>query len=128
MKDMEEAPAAEAERAGDVLDSTSLHELRQLEVDGAEGLVAQLFGSFLNQAGTELAALRSALRSGDVALTGDVSHRLRGTAATLGATGVVRVCEDLEAAAASDHLALYGSLLERLESELVRVARVVDAL
>lgn len=128
MDEIRQAPTPGAERAGDPVDSTSLHELRQLEAEGVEGLVAQLFASFLTQAGTEIAVLRAALGSGDVAVIGNVSHRLRGTAATLGAMGIVYVCEELEVAAASGRLGLYASLLEHLESEFVRVARVVDAL
>lgn len=114
--------------AGDALDSARLDELRQLEVHGAEGLLAKLFETFLTDAGAGVGALRSALEAGDVTAAGYVCHRLKGTAATLGATEVVHVCMELEAAISSGGLQLYPSLLERLESELVRVARAADAL
>lgn len=109
----------------DVIDPVRLSALRELESEGSPGVVDALFRSFLNQAEADLTALASEHGPGDATAVSLVCHRLRGTAATLGVLGVVRVCEELEAAAGRGGPS--PELLGRLESELFRVASTVRA-
>ncbi|MGH9264500.1 MAG: Hpt domain-containing protein [Acidimicrobiales bacterium] len=108
-----------------MIDPVRLSALRELESEGSPGVVDALFRSFLNQAGGDLTALASEDGAGDANAVRIVCHRLRGTAATLGVLGVVRVCEELEAAAGRGRPP--PELLGRLESELSRVAATVRA-
>ena len=71
------------------------------------------------------AELRSALESGNAREVAFSAHRLRGTAAAVGANTLMALCADLEQRARDDSLDDLGQLLERLE----RASRAVrDAL
>lgn len=121
---VERAPAVEAL---ETLDAARLAELREIEVNGAPGLVAALFDAFFPQAAADVATLASAAETEDSGLVGRASHRLRGAAGTLGAERLAEAGAALEAAASAGEVSRYPALFERVRSELAVVRSTVDA-
>jgi two-component system sensor histidine kinase/response regulator len=117
-----------AQSAAEVLDPDRLAELRHLDSTGnGSALVGRLVDAFLASAPADLAELRAAIQCGDGTAAAHVAHRLRGAAGTLGSTGMVEVCEEVEALARAGRLPPADDLLCRLEQEFDRVTNVRDA-
>jgi two-component system, sensor histidine kinase and response regulator len=120
--------AGSAELAGDVLDPDRLAELGQLDSAGnGSALFGTLVNWFLARVPAELADLRAAVQCGDSTAVACVAHRLKGAAGTLGSSGMVSLCEQLEVFASAGALPPAGDLLWRLEQEFDRVTSVLDA-
>jgi two-component system, sensor histidine kinase and response regulator len=117
-----------AQSAAEVLDPDRLAELQHLDSTGnGSALVGRLVDAFLASAPADLAELRAAIQCGDATAVAHVAHRLRGAAGTLGSTGMVEVCEEVEALARAGRLPPADDLLCRLEQEFDRVTNVRDA-
>ena len=121
-------PAVAAQSGVAVLDESRLTELGRLDATGTAVLVSRLVECFLDRIPIDLAELRVALDQGDAARVAQIAHRLRGAAGTVGSSGMVSLCEQLEVLAHTRPMALAGDLLPRLELEFDRVIRALDAL
>ena len=86
-------------------------------------LYASLFEMLLTEAASGLAEMRSALAGGDARELGERAHRLRGGAASLGATAMAETARELQDASRGGELVGAGELLDRLELELEQRAR-----
>jgi CheY-like chemotaxis protein len=115
-----EATPVSSEDASRLLDMTILAELRQLEQDGEQGLLRELLEVFQVQAPEEVARLRAAVQAGDTGAFKSVAHRLKGTAATVGARAVALRCRELEVLGRSGSLKGALELLQQLEEEYQR--------
>ena len=114
---------------GEVLDQRRLAELRVLDPTGnGAALVGRLVESFLGRIPVDLADLRAALHQGDTARALGVTHRLKGAAGTVGSSGMVSLCEQLERHARAGTVQPAGDLLPLLEQEFDRVIRALDAI
>jgi HPt (histidine-containing phosphotransfer) domain-containing protein len=114
---------------GAVLDQRRLAELGGLDPAGnGPALVARLLESFLARIPVDLADLRTAFRHGDAARALRVAHRLKGAAATVGSSGMVSLCEQLELRARAGIIQPARGLLPLLEEEFDRVIRALDAI
>ena len=125
------APAEPAAAPGPgvaVLDESRLTELGRLDTTGSAALVGRLVECFLDRIPVDLADLRAALDEGDAARVTRIAHRLKGAAGTVGSSGMVGLCGQLEVLAHTGLLPLAGDLLSRLEQEFDRVIRAPDAL
>ncbi|MGI8810566.1 MAG: response regulator [Acidimicrobiales bacterium] len=109
-----------------VLDAAQVDGLRQLaEASGEPHFLRNLVDDFLDKAGSQMTALReAAAREDEVALRA-VAHGLRGTSATMGASGVAAACQTLEDAARRGELAGPEGL-DRIARELERAATALD--
>jgi two-component system, sensor histidine kinase and response regulator len=123
------ASADPVEPAGGVLDPDRLAALGQLDSAGnGSALLGRLVDCFLTSASADLAGLHAAVQRGDRTAMTDLVHRLKGAAASLGSTGLVDLCQELEALGSADVLTPVGDLLGRLEEEFGRVTSALDAL
>jgi two-component system, sensor histidine kinase and response regulator len=114
---------------GEVLDQRRLAELGGLDPTGnGPALVGRLLESFLARIPLDLADLRTAFHQGDAARALRVAHRLKGAAATVGSSGMVSLCEQLERRACAGTVSPAGDLLPLLEQEFDRVIRALDAI
>ena len=121
-------PATAEGPAGEVLDQRRLAELGGLDPTGnGTALVGRLLESFLARIPSDLADLRTAFDHGDAARALRVSHRLKGAAATVGSSGMVRLCEQLELRTRAGTV-LPEDLLPLLEQEFGRVIRALNAI
>jgi signal transduction histidine kinase/CheY-like chemotaxis protein/HPt (histidine-containing phosphotransfer) domain-containing protein/HAMP domain-containing protein len=87
--------APRAARAPGALDPSALDEL----TDGDPELGRQVLEDYVGSLGEDLAALRAARAARDADAAGRVAHRMGSAARMVGATGVARAAEALEAAA-----------------------------
>ncbi len=123
------APAAAAHSGVAVLDESRLTELGRLDATGnGAALVSRLVECFLDRIPVDLADLRAALDQGDASRVTQIIHRLKGAAATVGSSGMVSLCERLEALVQTGAVPSAGELLSHLESEFDRVIRALDTL
>jgi two-component system, sensor histidine kinase and response regulator len=121
-------PAAMAEPTREVLDPNRLTELGGLDAtaDGS-GLIGRLAETFLRRIPVDLAELRAALDHGDVTEVTRITHRLKGAAATVGSSGMVNLCEQLDVLARAGPVPSPRDLYSRLEQEFDRVILALDA-
>jgi hypothetical protein len=112
------------------LDPVILGELRDLARNGAPNLLHDVYGVFTEDTSHELASLRAAAAAGDAGALGAIAHKLKGSAATVGATAMADVCRRIEDAATADDLGDVERLLAELETQAANVtaalARAVD--
>lgn len=105
-----------------VLDASRLDALRQMGAD-ALPLVDRIIVSFLAESSDSLAAVRRAIEQGEPAELARAAHRLRGSAATLGATRVSGICQELEQRgrdrSTGDTRVLLASLGDALDATMV---------
>jgi two-component system sensor histidine kinase/response regulator len=114
---------------GEVLDQRRLAELGRLDTTGnGPALVARLLEGFLAWIPIDLADLRAAIDHGDAAQALRVTHRLKGAAATVGSSGMVSLCEQLELRVRGRALSPATDVLALLEQEFNRVIRALDAI
>jgi len=102
------------------LDEAVLSELRVSVGDDPEFL-AELIDDFLEDAPTQVAALREAVASGDATSARRAAHTLKGTSRTFGAGELASLCQDAETAADSGDLGAAHSRLDGIEREWNRV-------
>jgi CheY-like chemotaxis protein/HPt (histidine-containing phosphotransfer) domain-containing protein len=114
---------------GEVLDQRRLAELGGLDPSGnGPALVRRLLESFLARIPADLADLRTAFGHGDAARALRVAHRLKGAAATVGSSGMVSLCEQLELRTRAGTVPPGGDLIPLLEQEFDRVIRALEAI
>jgi signal transduction histidine kinase/DNA-binding response OmpR family regulator len=116
------APAPDAPvpaAAGALLDHAHLAEMRAAA--GAE--FAQLAARFAHSSREQLAAMQAALRWEDGAALRQAAHKLRGSAAALGAAALAARCADIERRARAGEALACGTLdeLESLRESTCRV-------
>jgi PAS domain S-box-containing protein len=120
------SPAADRPGRPGVIDRDQLATLRAL--DGGDGaFLATLVESFLTSADRALPALAGAVEGGDLGALAEEAHRFRGEAATLGATGLVELCKDLESLAPPLDRTAGAALVSRAEAEITRVRDTLNS-
>ena len=113
----------------EVLDQRRLAELGGLDSSGRDSaLIGRLIECFLARIPVDLADLRTALHHGDAARALRVTHHLKGAAATVGSSGMVSLCEQLELRARAGTVPPADGLLPLLEQEFDRVIHALDAI
>lgn len=97
------------------LDMRVLDELRA-SVGGDDGFLAELVDDFLADAPEQLAALRTAVSSGDADTARRAAHTLKGTSRTFGAGEFAALCQEAEAAGAAGDLDAVRSRLDGIDA------------
>jgi signal transduction histidine kinase/CheY-like chemotaxis protein/HPt (histidine-containing phosphotransfer) domain-containing protein len=116
--------ATEGSGITDVLDPHVLEDLRMLESTSGTALLEDLSATFRIDAPARLEEMRAAIGLADVARVKSIAHRIRGSAATLGANRVFVSATEIESTAAT----LGASELQALVSQLAKeCARAMDA-
>ena len=100
------------------LDVNVLEELEQMGEASGEDLLGQLAVMFVTDADAQLLELHRALDIADAEAVSRSAHNLRGSSASLGASGLASLCGTLEIQSADGNLSNGQTLLEALESEL----------
>ena len=120
-----EAVTATDAGQGSVLDRAALDRLQE---SVGEEFVGELVGTFLGDAPTQLATLRSALEQGDAEEARRAAHTLKSNAATFGAVDLSELCRRLEEQAKTGVLAGGDELVGQAEDEYGRVEAALTAL
>lgn len=110
------------------LDPAALDRLRRLET-ASPGLLRKIIDAFLEDTPRQLDAFREAALGGNAGQLAQLAHAIRGSAANLGAHGMVDIAGDLEAQAiagdlrsASARLSDLGAEFNQVRAELLHAA------
>lgn len=97
---------------------TVAQDLVDLDDEQERELLVRMLGAFLETAPGMATALGEALEAGDPIAVEEGAHKLRGSAATLGAQPLARLCEQLEEAARAGRSPLPAPAVAALTREL----------
>jgi CheY-like chemotaxis protein/HPt (histidine-containing phosphotransfer) domain-containing protein len=114
-------PSSPGLRVPSVIDLGMLHSLRATQRPGDPDIVAEVIAIFLADAPVRLAALREAVKKGDLAAAGRTAHTLKGSAGHLGAKTLVALCTRFEDKARAGAVDSARFAVEAIEEELGRV-------
>ncbi|MBD2260224.1 GAF domain-containing hybrid sensor histidine kinase/response regulator [Pseudanabaena sp. FACHB-2040] len=117
--DLASSPEVEATEKG-VLDPESLDQLRHLAGDSAPEFLVEAIDCYLDEAPKLLQAIRSSSVAQDTATFRRSAHTLKSGSATVGATVLAQLCEQLEHRSQGQPLAAENDL-SRLEGEYAKV-------
>jgi HPt (histidine-containing phosphotransfer) domain-containing protein len=102
----------------DAIDQAKVAELEELQ----EGLFQRLAVLFLQELPSDLARLRGALGAGDASEVKETAHKIKGSAAAVGAANVSTAAAQLEKMGREGDLSSGGPGLVRLEDSLEELA------
>lgn len=110
------------------LDQTILAELVDMDAVGGLRLVRELVEIFFQEAPARLDRMRCGLSLGDSRQVVHGAHAMKGAASGLGATGMAAACGQVERQARAGLLAGLDAEVDRIESELPRLAEAMEGL
>jgi CheY-like chemotaxis protein len=127
------APAApgitlEAAPGDDVLDSSALTALRDLQGEGEPDVLAAVSADYLRDAPPRLAALHEALARADAEAVQREAHAIKGSSGSLGAVEMARLCVELEGQARAGDLIRAAELVQAIAAAFERVRAHLGAL
>jgi PAS domain S-box-containing protein len=117
------APSDTAE--AQLIDDSVLNELARLDEPGTPSMLRGLLGDYLGEMPATVSAIKQHCREADGPALARRAHKLAGTSASLGASGVADLCRRIEQQAAAGELQALPALVDELE---IRVARTRAAL
>jgi HPt (histidine-containing phosphotransfer) domain-containing protein len=85
-----------------------------------------VLAEFLRSSRDDAAELHAALASRDIARATRIAHRLKGAAASVGAHGLRRACDEIESAGRAAEVAAASHALPALDAELERIHAQVE--
>jgi signal transduction histidine kinase/CheY-like chemotaxis protein/HPt (histidine-containing phosphotransfer) domain-containing protein len=110
------------------LDAATVEELRRLGRESGDGFFGQIVGYFLEQTPNLLAEMERARSAGNGRVLAEAAHSLKGSASTLGAFGLAKICGRLHLLARDGELQRCPALLEEAQEESDRVASELRSL
>jgi CheY-like chemotaxis protein len=119
------APGSGDPADAQLIDDEVIAELARLDEPGAPSMLRGLLGDFLGEIPATVGAIKQHLQDADCAALGRRAHKLAGTSASLGASGVAELCRRIEQQVAAGDLQPMPALIDELE---IRVARTRSAL
>lgn len=102
----------------DAIDPTVIDELRSLSAPGEPALLDELIEIYVDEAPREVAAMRSAIASGDAEALGQVAHRFTSGGGSTGAMRVMELTEQLQSLGRSGTTDGAAELTESLDAAL----------
>lgn len=118
---MTTAPSRVGAAPNQPLDPQSLASIWALQTRSGPDLMTLLIGIFLEDSARVVSALRNAVITGDMHGVQQLSHRLKGSCASFGASALMSICEELEGLGRDDSAHGAAESLRCLEAEYVRV-------
>jgi two-component system, sensor histidine kinase and response regulator len=104
-----------------VIDRSLLENLRELQGDGAPDILNELIELFLSDVPLQLADLREAAEAGESNSVERIAHKLKGSAAHMGALRMRALLAELEEIGRSEELGAAPERISRAEEEFGRV-------
>ncbi|MEQ9372459.1 MAG: response regulator [Coleofasciculus chthonoplastes F3-SA18-01] len=98
-----------------------LQDLREIAGDDYEGLIAEVIDSYLEDSPPRVQAIRSAIAHDDANALHQSAHALKSSSLTIGATGLAKLCAELEALGCTGNLEPASILISRFDAEYERV-------
>jgi HPt (histidine-containing phosphotransfer) domain-containing protein len=122
----EPARAAEPEPGEGVLDPDLLDEIRALQAEGGDRLLARVIRAYFDSAPGLVEAIANALEKGDASALADAAHPLKSSSAALGALRLSELCRELEAIGRAGSTDGAPDLLDEFRLEFARVRRALE--
>jgi HPt (histidine-containing phosphotransfer) domain-containing protein len=104
-----------------------LEQLTALQTREKPDLVAQVINLYLDESPKLIAKLKRAAGASDAAEIANAAHTLKSSSANLGATGLTRLCGDIEASARADVTEQASTLVAQVETEFCSVQAALAA-
>jgi CheY-like chemotaxis protein len=111
-----------------ILDPAMITQIRTLQAADGPDIMAEMSDLLLIEGAAAVRALHTALTVGDRKRIMRVAHRLRGSAATIGALALVQVCTTLEQKAQDGEINDSLPLIQLVEHELNRARQALEEL
>ena len=108
-----------------VIDQTQIASLREIQQPGDPDLLTELIDLFLHEAASDIKALAKALQMSDAAEIKRLTHRIKGSSANMGASGMAAISAKLETSESASDSSVLLTQLEN-EFELVRNAFMAE--
>ena len=105
----------------DAVDMAVLQSFEDAQGEGEPDLIVELIDLYLEDTPHRVADIREALAKTDGLSLGRAAHGLKGSSASLGATQVAAICEELELKAHNVPFQEVATIVTRLEREFERV-------
>jgi len=99
-----------------VLNQRALDNIRALDPDDADGVLAEVVGLFLGEAPGQIAALRAAVDAGDAAEIVRLAHALKSASQNVGASQLGEMCRHIEQHGKAAALEAARAMLPSVES------------
>jgi CheY-like chemotaxis protein/HPt (histidine-containing phosphotransfer) domain-containing protein len=103
-----------------LIDQGVVTELAGLDEPGSPSMLRGLIYQYLSETPATLGAIKNHLQQADIAQLARRAHKLAGTSASLGASGVADVCYRMEQHIASGDLQSMHALIDELEMSFAR--------
>src|SRR5437773_5291305 len=120
-------PGAAVEATGEAVDLGALEELRSYQLEGDTDTLERLIAKFLDSARDECAEARAALSRGDPETLRRAVHGLKSSSSMFGARRLSALSARIEELSKRRTLGEAVPLVDELEQELQRVARILEA-
>jgi two-component system, sensor histidine kinase and response regulator len=118
--------AATEPAAVGALDLKALANIRELD-DGEGAILAEVVSIFFDETPRHLDGLRNAVGAKDASEVARVAHAFKSASGNVGATGVVKLCRELERIGRSGELADATPLLREIEQQVEAVRPLLQA-
>jgi two-component system, sensor histidine kinase and response regulator len=113
-------------KSASALCEKTLQDLKKLGSEIGPLFYPHLLGTFLHDTIKRLAALKSAVASGDLKQLAREAHMLKGASLTIGAEGMADTCGKLEKLGTTQSVADAAEQLEQLEYQFEEVKNEID--
>jgi len=108
------------------LDRQVLQDLREIAGDDFEGLIAEVIDSYLEDSPPRVQAIHSAIAHDDANALHQSAHALKSSSLTIGATGLAKLCAELEALGRTGNLEPASTLISQFDAEYERVVAALQ--
>ncbi|MCB1554765.1 MAG: response regulator [Xanthomonadales bacterium] len=108
------------------LDPATVNRLRSLASATDPGLLEQIFSAFRHDSQELIETMGSAIETRDAGALRPAAHLLKGASGTIGARGMVTLCEQLYHQGEGDSWDAAGDLISKLRAEFVLVLEALD--
>lgn len=102
--------------------------MRRLEARAMPGLTAHVLPIFLRDTAARLVTLREAVVRRDANVAHRVAHTLHGSAATVGAESMVRVCADIIREVRAEAFGRCDVHIGKLDADLESIRRAAEGI
>lgn len=108
-----------------IIDPEQLESLRELNEPGEPDLVTELIDIFFSQSPSTITDLKKAVDEGNAKNVEKLAHKLKGSAANLGAEKMRSFCQEMEEKGRTSQLANSKELFESIQNSFREVSGVL---
>jgi len=111
--------------SSELIDRKALENIRSLQMDGADDLLSQVIGLFLEEVPVLLDQLQDALRGKNTETVRSIAHSLKSSSANLGAVGLAAKLKELEEKGRNQDLTNAAEKFLLIQNEFQNVSNIL---